>query len=336
MDLLELKVTLVRLLIYKQQYDSNVSTQEGFKLCLRAPQTTGVFALILDSAIMSNLAYIHQGDPEARQLIEHWHTKTSLSTLEGCCCVLLKTAEYILQQDEVDLPVRFAVTTELMRRERFMEAHVGWAAIARTLAPNQRLHQRERFLVMAELTKCCNLLGLETEGEDYALRALKPLDYGATQAQIYSMQIILADSLIGQRKYDQAENVLKSVLAGTGLSAYVKMAAILRLNKVRRRLGTLMVQEPPTVVALQDLSMRRQDLTLEARNEILDELSSTHSYLEQSNDGTDAHATALRILVTMSADINIIVDQEDWRLSRIHDKVCSYRIYCELITLKYL
>ena len=339
-DLLELKTNLVRLLIYDQQYDSHLSMQEASERCLQTPQMTGIFALMMDSAVTSKLAHNYQVEHSATQLIEYLGTNTSLSTLEGCCCVLLRVAEYILQKDEADLSVSFAVTMELMRRERFMEARMVLAAIVKTLEPHQRLHQRlhqrEYLLVTAELTKCCNFLGLEVEGEEHASRALNLLNCGATQAQISSMQIILADSLICQRKYDQAENILKSVLAGTGLSAYVKIAAILRLNKIRRRLDTLTEAGLPLALALEELPMLRQSLTIDAWNEILDELSSSQCYLEQRNYNNNARVTQTMKVVAILVGSQISEGETDWRLLRLHDKVYNGQTYRERITLKHL
>jgi hypothetical protein len=101
----------------------------------------------------------------------------------------------------------------------------------------------EYGITVAELTNCCNILRDEESAEKHAMDALEirsagfdidEEDIGDRPDWSY-LCIGLADSFIGRVKYDQAIDVLRSILENPAVSSEVARVTALRLAKCERR-----------------------------------------------------------------------------------------------------
>ena len=250
----------------------------------------------------------------------------STSSLERCANRLLSLnsttiADKSVEYSEADSPVRFALAIELIERKRFAEAYGYLITVAKTSGSPDCLCQRDYFQAIIELVKCCNILGKEDEGVAFASRTLKGFREAASRVQVCSMQITLADSLIGQKKYERAEKLLRDVLSNHCPSAYLREVASLRLNKVERRLGVLTTVAFSSGEALGNAVISRQDKVNDVRNECLDELLACHCFIKQRQDEGET-ASDTMIGKTMAVVAESILSK-DWRVLALHDRVSS-------------
>lgn len=199
-----------------------------------------------------------------------------------------------------DMEVKFTMAMAMIERDHFPQAYSFLEACVKDLRSMDCVSDDKYFPVMTELVKCCNVLGQVEQGEATALEALQHrYSRTATRNQISHVQIVLADSLMGQSKYPEADKLLQEVLAGPPLSTYLMAVTTLRLNKVRRRIGVLDVpaftRNGALVKALTDASDPQSSI----RDECLEELSSTISFTQQGI--TENVAVANAVLDTASA-----------------------------------
>ncbi|KAI9869771.1 MAG: hypothetical protein M1830_005104, partial [Pleopsidium flavum] len=141
--------------------------------------------------------------------------------------------------EDGDLHIRVALAFAMAERNWFPSAKMLLEACVDKVGVEYSSESFEYALVSAELVNCCNVLRQDSEGELWGSQALQhrlALDLGYRADSIY-LKIALADSLIGQSKYEKAEALLNDILEGTCPSVYLTITTALRLNKVRRRLG---------------------------------------------------------------------------------------------------
>ncbi|KAL9595848.1 MAG: hypothetical protein Q9219_006190 [cf. Caloplaca sp. 3 TL-2023] len=177
--------------------------------------------------------------------------------------------------ERIDVYVQFALAFELMRRKRFVEAYSQWHEVVGKLQCGHEHLAIEYIPAVVELIKSCIFINQEAEGEVIALKNLALYASSTNKEQMTSMHIALADCLIGQRKYKGAEVELNRILKEGHLSAPTRSVVILRLNKVKRRLGTLSTLE--AFAALDHIEDGVYDPHRAAAiiDEYLDELSAT-------------------------------------------------------------
>ncbi|KAI4131527.1 MAG: hypothetical protein LQ338_001161 [Usnochroma carphineum] len=188
--------------------------------------------------------------------------------------------DFELRAGQCDAPVQFAIAFELMGRKRFAEAYVLWHSIVKELDGEHRHHANEWIPAIIELIKCCNFLSKEPEGEAIALKVLD--NYVNTGEQICDLQIVHVDSLIGQKKYERAEEALLMAMQNEHISAYTQNVANLRMNKIKRRSGSLTTLE--SFVDLREIDKNLHDPSKAAvlKDEYLDELSATLGCISSS------------------------------------------------------
>ena len=282
--LLKLKATLARHILIEQGSNdtSIVPETEAGRL---TPRARGIINLMVDSA----------GIPD-----ELLKSGSVVSTLEICAATLLSTKvnkgmNESLESSKTELPVRFALAIELVNRKRFLDAYGCLRIVVETFGPTTLLYQRDYlyFPVVIELVKCCNILGKEDEGEVLALEALTHATEAAIGTQACSMQITLADSLIGQKKYQDAETLLEAVLDSSSASAYLRLLATLRLNKAKRRLGSLTRTDCFPEGHLSAALWSPEEMSVDVRNECLDELASTRCCIEQKKTNVQADSRTI-------------------------------------------
>ncbi|MCJ1361047.1 hypothetical protein MMC16_000144 [Acarospora aff. strigata] len=179
-------------------------------------------------------------------------------------------------------------------------------------------------LVAAEFVKCCNSLKQYSEGEEWARRCLSSERTSHLVSRTY-LKIALADSLIGQGKYVQAEPLLNDISNKTNLSDYLVTVTAIRLNRVKRRLGDkqkLRLDEGSALLkALDSLDGADQALRLEYAEEVI----STISLLNQGGLTDIAEART----VIAAARGNLVNDptlKTNWRLAVLErlDEVMSF------------
>jgi hypothetical protein len=131
-----------------------------------------------------------------------------------------------------------------IERKEFSFAH----EILFTLLPKVEslygTHSQELLLVVTAFIKCCNALRRENEGEKCAECIIKvglvsfDCEWKVTTKtpQEAHFMIAVADSLLGQSKYNEAEDLLLKVLESPLTPRGVRTRATLRLCKTSRRL----------------------------------------------------------------------------------------------------
>ena len=185
--------------------------------------------------------------------------------------------------ETADIQVRCTLAMAMVEHSQFSEACALLTACAKDLRSTESDYVDGYFPVMTELVKCLNILNQEEDGEVIALEALRHRSSDtATRIEICNIQIALADSLIGQSKYSEAEKLLEEVLASHTLSQYIIAVASLRLSRVKRRLGVSNVSAFTRNGAPLRALICASDSNSHIRDAFLEELSSTISFTRQN------------------------------------------------------
>ena len=222
--------------------------------------------------------------------------------------------------DKADMQVRLTLATAMVERNHFAQAHAILTACAKDLRSLDPVYKNEYFPVMTELIKTCNILNQAEQGEAIALEALQHRQTdNATPSEISHLQVALADSLVGQSKYSEADKVLESLLASESLSAYLATVVSLRLNKVRRRLGILDVPAFIRNGELRKVLLYTSDSEGHIIDECLEELSCTISFTQQSVDEDPAVAKAL-LDTAVAVVARQPISTSDWRTRMLHEQ----------------
>ena len=287
-ELLEFKERLCLNLLHAQE-KSGKSLDHHLVDSLETPRSHGILGFLIASVLMSTQA--SQNSNEIVAMTHRWRARQG-----GFHCTMLVFAENLLFKGEpsdknlerpytlgnADLQVRCAMATAMIERNHNALAYEFLNTCAKDLRSMDSVHLDEYFPIMTEFVKCCNILNREDQGEAIALEALRHR-YSDTAArnEICDMQIALADSLIGRSKYSEAGRLLEEVLDSKDLSTYLTTVASLRLNKVKRRLGILDVSAFTRNSALQNVLMDASDSSSHIKDECLDELSCTVSFMQQ-------------------------------------------------------
>ncbi|KAK0099394.1 hypothetical protein ONS96_008422 [Cadophora gregata f. sp. sojae] len=96
----------------------------------------------------------------------------------------------------------------------------------------------EYLITGIELVKCYNFLMEEVDGEKMAQTLWNKVFQGEPKVTSHHqgyLAIVLSDSFIGQAKYEEAENILSSVLDYAGVSSDMIVSTSVRLLKMSRR-----------------------------------------------------------------------------------------------------
>ncbi|KAL8921783.1 MAG: hypothetical protein Q9208_005540 [Pyrenodesmia sp. 3 TL-2023] len=179
--------------------------------------------------------------------------------------------------DWLDAQVRSAVAFELMGRKRFLGAYKLLYSIVKQSETDDNHYGIELLPAVIEFIKCCNLLNRAREGEATALSVLNQHADLLAGQQLCNLQIVLVDSLIAQKKYKRAEETLLEAMQNDHSSAYLRGIANLRLNKIKRRLGSLTNLELFTGLSEIDINLHDSSMAAAVKDEYFDELSATIS-----------------------------------------------------------
>lgn len=201
--------------------------------------------------------------------------------------------------DLFDLQVSFALAVELVRRKRFKEALGLLHSIVDQLDTLSCCHQCRYLTAVIELVKCCNLLNRELEGKAIALKALACSLETWDPADLCKLRIVLADSLIGQRRYGKAEEILVGLPQDEHLSAYIHTVANLRLNTIRRRRGTLTTLSSFDGLSEAGTEVLDPRIAAAIKDEYCSEISATLS----SSDVLQTLSTGARVSVKFTQDL---------------------------------
>ena len=312
-------------ILYSQQPEQNYlsSLVASAKTHLTNHCLSGIFGLIIDSALR-----LPQQNSQSKALSAKtmgWRTKGDriLSPMEKCVNTLLSHAQTTKENRKyevgaLDWQVKLAVAFEMMRRQRFRESHPYLVTGIQGLEKEEICSYREYITAVIEFLKCCNYLGIPSEGESCALRALKHEDLEILSSQRLSdMQIALTDSLISQSKYSKAKEMLEIVQSRGDLSPYQDLVMSLRLSKIARRIDVPDVSTFSTSGML-ERALISQDLMADVRKECLDELSST---LYSQGRKTNAQDRLIGSLIRPTMiTANESDPMKDWRISHLHDQ----------------
>ncbi|KAL8721375.1 MAG: hypothetical protein Q9225_001922 [Loekoesia sp. 1 TL-2023] len=232
-----------------------------------------------------------------------------LSTFERCMDLLTSSYDsedriVELRASQFDFHVGSALAFELMGRKRFTEAYVLLYSVVKPLEIELHHHTSEFFSAVIELIKCCNFLSRETEGEAIALKIIDGYKNLLTGEQICNLQIVLVDSLIGQKKYERAQEVLLMVVQSSHISAHTHNIARLRLNKTKRRLGTLATLELFDGLSEVDTSLHDPRKAAVVRDEYFDELLATLSCTQTLQTLVESSESSIRTIQGLLLDPN--------------------------------
>ena len=326
--LLKFSEKLFTLILRVQQpEDSQISSLVApAQACLINSQLSGIFGLIIDSALQLGSNFLSAA-------IRGWHYDNDRvqSSLENCIRIIRSNKSNDVADKRpifacADWQVRLAVAFELTRRQRFEEAYPQLSIIVLELKPvNQGLlWYREYAVTMIECLKCCNYLGNASEGERHALRALDHRSLESLIPTIYSnLRITLADSLISQNKYSTAKAIIEGIQSGDNLSSSHETIVSLRLSKINRRMGNFDASEFSTSNILRDLNTR-QDIGVDVRRECLDELSSLLFFQERRQTGQDKTLSSMgKAIIVAISGLN---PDRDWRTSHLRDQIARRSI----------
>lgn len=249
---------------------------------LATPRLRGIICIMINS----HMAFHREGAfiKAFREIVPHIlrNKSYSLSTFEKCADVLNSphdSQEQItkLGVSEFDVQIWFAIASELMGRARFSEANMLWHSIVEQLDFRHDHSACEYLPAVIELIKCCNYLSREAEGEAIASKVLALSADSWNEENLCNLNIVLVDSLIGSKKYGRAEEVLLTALQSGRMPSYIRNIANLRLNKMKRQLGTLTTLESFTSLTEIETDVLDPSTTNAIRYEYLEELSATLS-----------------------------------------------------------
>ncbi|KAG4443356.1 hypothetical protein IFR05_001145 [Cadophora sp. M221] len=168
------------------------------------------------------------------------------STMETVALASFHGASNVLEMFRVFL---YSIPSQVVALLGFIAAKQQSFEAAREILELSIIEVKELFGVVSneylitgiELVKCYNFLMEENEGEDLA-RKLSSEVFGSKSGSMNitslyraNLAIVLSDSLIGQAKYDDAEDILLAIIGYQGLSSDLFVSASLRLLKMSRR-----------------------------------------------------------------------------------------------------
>ena len=220
-----------------------------------------------------------------------------------------------------DMQIRCAMAMAMIDRNHHHQAHRILTTCAKDFRSADSVDVDEYFPIMTELVKCCNILNQEEQGEATALETLQHrYSDNATRHDICNVKIALADSLIGRSKYDEASELLEEILASDSLSTYLTTVASLRLNKIKRRLGVLDTSMSNYYGALQKALTCARSSNGHLRDECLEELSCTVSFVQQRT------TEDVPVVNTILSNASILVARQptstnNWRMRMLQEQV---------------
>ena len=287
-ELLEFKENLCLHLLHSHEKDRK-HPKHLLRDSLETAELYGIFGFLIASVLKSNQA--SRSSNEMMTIAHSWRVGQGRfhSTMLTFAGNLLFTGEpedqglkHSYTLGNTDMQVRCAMAMAMIERNHHRQAHRFLTTCAEDFRSADSVYVDEYFPVMTELVKCCNILNQEEQGEAMALEALQhPHSDNATRNEICNMQIALADSLIGLSKYNEAGKLLEEMLASEPLSTYLTTVASLRLNKIKRRLGVLDMSAFNYNGALENALTCARNSNGYLRDECLEELSCTVSFVQQ-------------------------------------------------------
>lgn len=224
---------------------------------------------------------------------------------------------------EADMQVKFTMAMAMIERNHFTQAHALLTACAKALKSKGPVDKDQYFPMMTELVKCCNILDKAEQGESTALEALQhPDSHTALQEDICCMHIALADALIGQSKYLEADKLLQKVLAREYISNYLMIVASLRLNKVRRRLNVVDISAFTRNGALLKVVTYANESGGHITGECLEELSCTVNFVQQrTTENAKAAEAILETAIAVAARQPISTSH--WRARMLREQTAN-------------
>ena len=252
-------------------------------------------------------------------------------TMQQCASVLLRAGtdgeeETGSSIGNADFGVRCAIALAMVERNQFTPAHpLLRECVREQLAlPRFKYSNVPLFPLATEFVRCSNILEKEAEGEAAARKVLSHLvESSASPTEVYSLEIALVDSLIGQSRYVEAAKTLQALASSELPSSSIIDIIDLRLSKVRRRLGkvdrSVFVNAPITLKTLPS----NDDLHHAIKAEYLDERIATRSFIRQqrskdvweSEIAEEAFADASEAILTAPRDL------QDWRREFLHSRI---------------
>lgn len=215
----------------------------------------------------------------------------------------------------VDLETKMALGLEMARYQRAPDAYTILGSCLKDMDAADCVGSREFCMITTELVNCCNMMGEETKAESLARQVLgfKRNPQSQYQHALCYLNLALADTLMGQGKYESAESLMLGVLAVKSLPRRTQTMIRLRLNKAKRRLGRI---EPTALVKsgfIQPVLESIGDLDRDLKIETLAELSATVSLARKQNDEPFERLRDLiyDTVVAIGASPNIVVN---WRI----------------------
>jgi hypothetical protein len=241
------------------------------------------------------------------------------STMEQVATILLssdQSAQFTTSASvqNLEFDVKSALGFSVAHRGDFSLAKTLLADCIKAFDDHYSYDSYEYGIISAELAKCCHALKQDFEGETLGSSAVrrryKP-DIAYRFDSLY-LKIAFVDVLIGQAKYGQAETMLNHILAGSS-SDDLTVMTVLRLNKVRRRLGNQKSLDLSPRGSLWKAVSRLDSVDRRLKTECADEVSSTVSQLKQGglHDVRDCQDTIKAVIDKLAGDPML---QKDLRL----------------------
>jgi hypothetical protein len=140
-----------------------------------------------------------------------------------------------LRWKAIPLRTKVLLAFREIERTQFSLAHEILSTLLSEVEDLYGMHSEEFLLVVAAFVRCCNAFGRENEGEKWAeyLREGGHVSfacewkYTTRTPQEAHFMIIVADSLLGQSKYNEAEDLLLKVLESNFIPRGVRTRATL-------------------------------------------------------------------------------------------------------------
>ena len=252
-------------------------------------------------------------------------------TMQQCASVLLRAGT---EGDEetgssignADFGVRCAIALAMVERNQFTPAHpLLRECVREQLAlPRFKYSNVPLFPLATEFVRCSNILEKEAEGEAAARKVLSHLvESSASPTEVYSLEIALVDSLIGQSRYVEAAKTLQALASSELPSSSIIDIIDLRLSKVRRRLGkvdrSVFVNAPITLKTLPS----NDDLHHAIKAEYLDERIATLSFIQQQRSQKVVGSGIAEYAFTVASKVisKAPQDLQDWRQEFLRSRI---------------
>ena len=309
----------------------NEELRSGFpnslQICFQRPGSSGLLGFAIAALSRWNQASLKI--ERMTKIGAWWRAKHdgTISTMEALADNLLSVdnesnKNSIATLRKADLHVRLTIGQEMAERNKLVEGLEFLGNCVKELRAGRSNDYREYCLATTELVKCCNRESKELEGESWALEALQHEFAPRHKSRIDDcyLKTALADSLMGQGKYEDAEALLRNILAVASIPNYLTVALRLRLSKARRRLGRLDLSffdsEGPEQETLHWIEHAGTDLKIE----LSEELSITISLmqLKRPREFGEAKAFIKKAIDTMASDPNVA---EDWRYVALQKRI---------------